>query len=64
MALQLTTGYGSLLALGVGAGDIASIYSLGRRVGDCWTASSGDEDFLRLLDEDELNILKRRGVLT
>ena len=63
MALQVSTGYGSLLALGVGAGDIASIYSLGRRVGNWWTASSGDEELLRLLDEDELNILKRRGVL-
>ncbi|KAK3172915.1 hypothetical protein OEA41_006241 [Lepraria neglecta] len=63
MALQVSTGYGSLLALGVGAGDIASIYSLGRRVGNWWTASSGDAEFLRLLDEDELNILTRRGVL-
>ena len=63
MALQVSTGYGSLLALGVGAGDIASILSLGRRVGNWWTASSGDEEFLRLLDEDELEILTRRGVI-
>ena len=42
---------------------MATIYSLGRRVGNWWTASSGDEEFLHLLDEDELNLLTRRGVL-
>ncbi|KAH8728536.1 hypothetical protein GQ44DRAFT_824316 [Phaeosphaeriaceae sp. PMI808] len=63
MALQLTTGHGSPLAVGIGAHDIATIYSIGRRLGNWWTASSGDQEFLRLLDEDEMNILTRRGVL-
>lgn len=63
MAVQVSAGAGSLFAIGLGAGDIATIYSLGRRFGNWWTASSGDEDFLRLLDEDELNLLTRRGMM-
>jgi hypothetical protein len=63
MSLQVATGYGSLLAVGIGAHDVAAIYSIGRRLGNWWTASSGDEELLRLLDEDEMSLLTRRGVL-
>ena len=34
-----------------------------RKVGNWWTAASGDQDLLKVEDEDEANILKRRGVL-
>jgi hypothetical protein len=63
MSLQVTTAPGALVALGIGAGDVASIISLGRRIGNWWTAPSGDAELLRLLDEDALDILKRRGLL-
>ena len=63
MALQLTTGAGSLVALGVGAGDVYSLITLGQRVGNWWTAISGDRDFLALLDQDEFEILRRKGLI-
>ncbi|KAK4213910.1 hypothetical protein QBC37DRAFT_343255 [Rhypophila decipiens] len=63
MSLQVAAGAGSLVALGIGAGDIASIISLGRRVGNWWTARSGDLEMLALLGEDGSSILKRRGIL-
>jgi hypothetical protein len=59
----LTTGFGSLVALGIGAGDVATLITTGRKVGNWWTAAAGDHDLLKALDEDEANILKRRGVL-
>lgn len=63
MSLQLTTGPGSLAALGISVSDIATIVSLSRRFGNWMTAASGDEDFLRFLDTDEFEILRRRGLL-
>ncbi|OAL45383.1 hypothetical protein IQ07DRAFT_684306 [Pyrenochaeta sp. DS3sAY3a] len=63
MTLQVTTGYNSLVAVGIGIHEVASLYSLGRRFGNWCTASSGDENLLNLLDEDEMNLLTRRGVL-
>lgn len=63
MSLQVSTGAASLVAIGLGAGDISSLVSLGRIVGNWWTASSGDEEFLSMLNEDEFNILKRRGLI-
>lgn len=63
MSLQVSTAYGSLLAVGIGSHDIAAIYSLGRRLGNWWTASSGDGDLLRLLDQDQMDLLTRRGIL-
>ncbi|KAJ4302614.1 hypothetical protein N0V90_001503 [Kalmusia sp. IMI 367209] len=62
MSISITTGLGSLINLGIGAGDLAIIYSTGRRVGNWLTASSGDADFLDLLQEDEHEILRRRGI--
>jgi hypothetical protein len=63
MSLQIATGPGALLALGVGAGDIASIVSLGRRIGNWWTTRTGDLEMLSLLGEDGSSILQRRGIL-
>jgi hypothetical protein len=63
MSLQVSTGYGSLVALGIGLGDIATLVSLGKRFGNWMSAASGDEDFLKLLDQDEMDILQRRGLL-
>ena len=63
MALQITTGAGSLVALGVGAGDVYSLITLGQRVGNWWTAVSGDKQFLALLDQDEFETLRRRGLV-
>jgi hypothetical protein len=62
MSLQVLTGGQSLVAIGLGVGDIASLVSLGHRSGNWWTSSSGDEEFLSMLNEDEFNILKRRGL--
>ena len=61
MSLQITTG--SLIALGVGAGDIAGIVGLGRRFGNWCSAASEDNEFLSMLDEDEFEVLQRRGLV-
>jgi hypothetical protein len=61
MAIQISTG--SLIALGVSAGDVATIFGLSKRIGNWWSAASGDDEFLSMLDEDEFNILRRRGLI-
>ena len=63
MALQVTTGPGSLVALGVGVGDVYSLITLGQRVGNWWTAIPGDREFLALLDQDEFEIIRRQGLI-
>ena len=63
MSLQIAAGLGALLGLGVGVGDIASIVSLGRRIGNWWTTRTGDLEMLSLLGEDGSSILQRRGIL-
>ncbi|KAH0565505.1 hypothetical protein GP486_001099 [Trichoglossum hirsutum] len=63
MSLQITTGYGSLVALGVSIGDAAALLSLGQRIGNWLTAESENRDFLRKLDLDEVSIFRRRGLI-
>ncbi|KAH8725179.1 hypothetical protein GQ44DRAFT_727331 [Phaeosphaeriaceae sp. PMI808] len=63
MFLQLTTGPGSLVALGIGMSDIATMVALGKQLGNWLTAASGDEELLKFLDTDELEILRRRGLI-
>ncbi|KAK3346340.1 hypothetical protein B0T25DRAFT_506692 [Lasiosphaeria hispida] len=53
----------ALLALGVGIGDVASIFALGRRNGNWWTAVANDKALLTLLNGTESNIVQRRGIL-
>lgn len=63
MSIQVSAGTGSLIALGVRVGDVFSLVSLSQSLGNWWTASSGDDEFLNMLNEDEFNILRRRGLL-
>ncbi len=63
MSMQLTTGPGSLVALGISISDVATLYGLGRRLGNWLTAASGDQDLLDLLDQDEMSILQRKGLI-
>ena len=63
MSLTVTTGYKSLITLGVGAGDLAALVSVGNRLGNWISARKGDEDFLALLEQDEIDIIRRRGLL-
>jgi len=63
MSIQVTTRVGSLVAAGISVGDAATLVSLAPRFGNWWNASSGDAEFLKLLDGDELNIPSRRGLL-
>lgn len=63
MSLQVTTGPGSLIALGVGFSDVATFYGLARRAGNWLTAASGDRTLLELIDLDELDIIHRRGLI-
>jgi hypothetical protein len=63
MSVQVTVGANSLLPVGIGAGDIFSLVSLSRTIGNWWTVSAGDDEFLGMLDEDEFNILRRRGLI-
>src|SRR5690349_6818786 len=62
MSISVTAGLGSRVDLGIGAGYLSVLYSVGRRFVNWLTASSGDADFLNLLQEDEHEILRRRGV--
>jgi hypothetical protein len=63
MSIQAITGPRSLIALGVGAGDLATLYSLGQRVGNWLTAASGDEYLLKFLEQDEMDLFRRRGLI-
>ena len=63
MSLQATARPGSLLALGVSISNAATFYGLAGRVGNWLTAASGDQIFLDLLDQDEMDILQRRGLI-
>ena len=63
MALNITTGAGSLVSIGMSLGDVSTLYALGRRYGNWVTAHSGDVEFLDLLQSDELDILRRRGMI-
>jgi hypothetical protein len=63
MSIQSLISANSLVAAGIGIGDVVTIYTLGRRIGNWTSAESGDRDLLALLEEDETSILKRRGVI-
>ena len=63
MSLQVTAGYGSLISLGIGISDVITLITLASRLGNWWSASSGDASFLDLLEEDEQNLLSRRGLI-
>ncbi|KAF2194836.1 hypothetical protein K469DRAFT_706319 [Zopfia rhizophila CBS 207.26] len=63
MSIQVTAGPRSLVALGLGISDVATLVSLGQRLGNWMTAASGDADFLELLDQDEMDIIRRRGLV-
>ena len=63
MSIQVTTGAESLLALGLGIADVMTSINLARRKGNWWLASSGDADFLNLLEQDEMTLLRRRGLV-
>ena len=53
-------GSSNLFANGIGIGDMATLFTLGRRIGDWLTAALGDTEMLALLAEDEFDILQRR----
>lgn len=63
MSVTVTAGAGSLISVGLAATDVANLYAIGRRVGNWATAPAGDVEFLDLLQSDELDLLKRRGMI-
>ncbi|MCJ1333383.1 hypothetical protein MMC10_010079 [Thelotrema lepadinum] len=63
MALQVSTGPQSLVGLGISVSDVATLYGLARRFGNWLTAATGDQEFLNLLDQDEMDILHRKGLI-
>lgn len=63
MSLQITTGPGALVSLGVAVSDVATLISLSTRVGSWLTASTGDSQLLEILKLDEFDIIQRRGVI-
>lgn len=42
---------------------MATILGLSKRVGNWLSAAPGDDEFMSLLDEDEFNIIRRRGLV-
>lgn len=63
MALQATLGSGGLIAAGIGVSDVATIVTLAGRLGNWYTAEKGDAELFALLEEDEYDVLKRRGIM-
>lgn len=63
MSITIQTGHDSLVSLGMGVSEIASLFSLGKRLGNWMTAKTGDADLLALIDQDEMELLRRRGLL-
>ena len=63
MAVQAVAGPGSLISLGISISDVATFYGLAKRVGNWLSAVSGDQEFLELLGQDELDILQRKGLI-
>ena len=63
MSVQVATGPGSLVSLGISVGDVATFYGMARRVGNWLIAASGDRTFFSLLDSDELDIIRRKGLI-
>ncbi|KAK0724195.1 hypothetical protein B0H67DRAFT_567433 [Lasiosphaeris hirsuta] len=63
MSIQATVGSSGLIAAGISFGDVATLYTLGRRVGNWITAENGDKELLAQLEEDELSVLQRRGLI-
>lgn len=51
------------MALGIGMSDVATLFVLSKRVGNWLSASSGDKDFLQLMDQDEVDLLRRGGLI-
>jgi hypothetical protein len=63
MSLQVLAGTSSLISIGLGAGDVATLFNVGRTLGNWLTAASGDVNFLAMLEEDEASIFRRRGLI-
>ena len=63
MSVQVATGPGSLISLGISVGDVATFYGMARRVGNWLTAASGDRTLFSLLDSDELDVIRRKGLI-
>jgi len=63
MSIQSMLGAHSLVAAGIGIGDVVTLCTLSSRVGNWLSAESGDQTLLNLLEEDETSILRRKGVI-
>ncbi|KAJ4258512.1 hypothetical protein NW757_003080 [Fusarium falciforme] len=63
MSLQVSTGAGSLIALGLAINDVATLVTLSRQVVTWLSTESGDKDLLDLLDHDEMDVLWRGGLI-
>lgn len=63
MSVQSLLGSSNLVAIGIRAGDVATLFTLGRRIGNWLTAPLGDAELLALLEEDEFDVLQRRGII-
>jgi hypothetical protein len=61
MSLKLSKNV--LAATGYGAGDIVTLYNLGRRFGNWLTVSEDDQALLKLLGCDEPDLLRRRDIM-
>lgn len=61
-SISVQTPFSSLISLGVSAGDVAALWSYGRKFGSFVSTASADKDFLAILDTDDATILRRTGL--
>lgn len=62
MSLSVAVGANSLVQLGIGISDVQTICNLALRVGNWYTAASGDEQLLIALNDDVTNILRKGAI--
>jgi hypothetical protein len=62
MSLTVQTSVSSLISLGLSIGDVATLWSYGKTVGNFLTTVQADNDLLAVLDTDDTAILQRKGL--
>lgn len=62
MSITAQTSINSLISLGIGFGDVATLWAYGRKFGNFLSTNRLDEELLTVLDLDHMEILRRKGL--